>query len=385
MGVPVERAQQDRRGLAARASTGSSAATSTWSSTPPPARARAPTAGRSAAPPSRHGIPCLTTLAAGVSAARAIASARRDGEPRGALPAGAARARGRRAPSAQRGRRGASGVAARTRAVRPAAADGQRPSSSSGAYRVLRVADPDGPRAAPGPVRDARRRRALGRGRGRAPLPAARVLRSRAGSDGEAHFLLEDVGPGTRRLCELRRRRAAVGARAARRRLHARRDRAAGRCSSAAASGSRRSRSCRTRSAAGMPSDACCSASATRRARARRGAAATARCVATDDGSAGHHGLVTDLLGAELERDAARGRLRLRPGRRCSRPCARSAQRASVPAQLALEAGMACGFGACFGCVVPRRGGGYLRVCVDGPVIDAAELERVDEHAGAPA
>jgi NAD(P)H-flavin reductase len=56
-----------------------------------------------------------------------------------------------------------------------------------------------------------------------------------------------------------------------------------------------------------------------------------------------------------------------------------------VPAQLALEAPMACGFGACFGCVVPRRGGGYLRVCVDGPVIDAAELERVDEHAGAPA
>ena len=31
---------------------------------------------------------------------------------------------------------------------------------------------------------------------------------------------------------------------------------------------------------------------------------------------------------------------------------------------------MACGFGACFGCVVPLRDGGYLRVCVDGPVID---------------
>ena len=38
---------------------------------------------------------------------------------------------------------------------------------------------------------------------------------------------------------------------------------------------------------------------------------------------------------------------------------------------------MACGFGACYGCAVPRRGGGYLRVCVDGPVIDAGELERV--------
>ena len=47
---------------------------------------------------------------------------------------------------------------------------------------------------------------------------------------------------------------------------------------------------------------------------------------------------------------------------------------ACVPAQLAMESGMACGFGACFGCVVPTRTG-YVRLCVDGPVVDAAELE----------
>jgi dihydroorotate dehydrogenase electron transfer subunit len=46
---------------------------------------------------------------------------------------------------------------------------------------------------------------------------------------------------------------------------------------------------------------------------------------------------------------------------------------------------MACGFGACYGCVVPTRTRGYLRVCVDGPVIDASELDHVDEHAGSPA
>ena len=81
MGVPV-RARSTRSAKAHRTcSTGSSGATSTSSSTRPPASARAPTATRSAAPPSRHGIPCLTTLAAGVSAARAIASAQRDGEP----------------------------------------------------------------------------------------------------------------------------------------------------------------------------------------------------------------------------------------------------------------------------------------------------------------
>jgi NAD(P)H-flavin reductase len=47
-----------------------------------------------------------------------------------------------------------------------------------------------------------------------------------------------------------------------------------------------------------------------------------------------------------------------------------------VPAQLALEAGMACGYGACFGCVVPTRDG-YRRLCVDGPVLEAAEVEAV--------
>ncbi len=108
------------------------------------------------------------------------------------------------------------------------------------------------------------------------------------------------------------------------------------------------------------------------------------RGVATDDGSVGHHGFVTELLAAELDEDPhavvyACGPAGMLEGVRAL------CERRDVPAQLALEAGMACGFGACFGCVVPRRGGGYLRVCVDGPVIDAAELEHVDEHAGAPA
>jgi dihydroorotate dehydrogenase electron transfer subunit len=46
----------------------------------------------------------------------------------------------------------------------------------------------------------------------------------------------------------------------------------------------------------------------------------------------------------------------------------------AVPAQLALESGMACGYGACYGCVVPTRDG-YVRICVDGPVLPADTLE----------
>jgi dihydroorotate dehydrogenase electron transfer subunit len=97
--------------------------------------------------------------------------------------------------------------------------------------------------------------------------------------------------------------------------------------------------------------------------------------VSTDDGSVGHHGLVTDLLRDELAGDP-RAMVYA-----CGPPPMLEAVRAlcaaeGVPAQLALESGMACGFGACFGCVVPTRGG-YVRLCVDGPVLDAAELEVV--------
>jgi hypothetical protein len=118
--------------------------------------------------------------------------------------------------------------------------------------------------------------------------------------------------------------------------------------------------------------------------RARGAALFGGALVATEDGSAGRHGLVTDLLAEELTRDPHATVYACGPSGMLEAVRAMCAN-GGVPAQLALEAGMACGFGACYGCVVPKRGGGYLRVCVDGPVIDAAELEHVEEHSGAPA
>jgi dihydroorotate dehydrogenase electron transfer subunit len=48
------------------------------------------------------------------------------------------------------------------------------------------------------------------------------------------------------------------------------------------------------------------------------------------------------------------------------------AVRTLVPhAQLAWEAPMACGYGACYGCVV-ERDGRYVRLCVEGPVLQDA-------------
>jgi dihydroorotate dehydrogenase electron transfer subunit len=95
--------------------------------------------------------------------------------------------------------------------------------------------------------------------------------------------------------------------------------------------------------------------------------------LATDDGSAGRRGLVTDLLREELERDAAATVFACGPPPMLEAVRALCAER-GVPAQLALESGMACGYGACFGCVVPTKAG-YVRLCVDGPVLDADALE----------
>jgi dihydroorotate dehydrogenase electron transfer subunit len=95
--------------------------------------------------------------------------------------------------------------------------------------------------------------------------------------------------------------------------------------------------------------------------------------LATDDGSRGRQALVTELLREALEADRAATVCA------CGPPAMLEAVRAlcaelGVLAQLALESGMACGFGACFGCVVPTTDG-YLRLCVDGPVLDAEQLE----------
>jgi NAD(P)H-flavin reductase len=201
-------------------------------------------------------------------------------------------------------------------------------------------------------------------------------------SAAEAHFLLEDVGPGTHRLCELREGdglwvlgplgRGFTPARDARRELLV----GGGvgiaplaiwqdELNPVGATGPRATVLLGFRD----------------RAHAEGATLLDAARLACDDGSVGHHGRVTDLLRVELDRDEHVSVYA------CGPPAMLEAVRAlcaarDIPAQLALEAGMACGFGACFGCVVPERDGGYLRVCIDGPVVDATRLDRVEEHFG---
>lgn len=260
-----------------------------------------------------------------------------------------------------------------------------------GAYRLLSVAD-EGAAAAPGQFAMIAAAERWGGGEDERPH-LARAFSVALQDEGSTTFLLEDVGPGTRRLCELQpgqglwllgplgrgfrapqegRRALLVGG-------------GVGIAPLALLAGEL--------AAAGTPATVLLGFRDGARARGaelfERPAAPTRALadspikLATDDGSVGHHGLVTDLLAAELDRDRQATAYACGPAGMLEGVRAICEQRA-VPAQLALEAPMACGFGACYGCVVPRRGGGYLRVCVDGPVIDGAELERVEAHAGAP-
>ena len=92
--------------------------------------------------------------------------------------------------------------------------------------------------------------------------------------------------------------------------------------------------------------------------------------LASEDGYLGHKGYVTDLLATVLEGDdaASAATYACGPPPMLDAVAALCAAR-EIPCELAMESPMACGYGACFGCAVPKPNGGYLRLCVDGPVV----------------
>ncbi len=106
--------------------------------------------------------------------------------------------------------------------------------------------------------------------------------------------------------------------------------------------------------------------------------------LATDDGSEGFHGRVTELLEQHLQ--APRLTNADTPAIDHLVGCgpepmlaalSRLAQRRDLRCHLSLETPMACGVGICFSCVTPVKtetGWDYRRVCIDGPVFDAREL-----------
>jgi dihydroorotate dehydrogenase electron transfer subunit len=105
--------------------------------------------------------------------------------------------------------------------------------------------------------------------------------------------------------------------------------------------------------------------------------------MATDNGSQGHYGSVVDLL-ADFSSPEIFG---------CGptpmlQALIDTARRQEIPLasiQVALETPMGCGVGTCLGCAAPRRQGGYLLTCQEGPCLraDGIDWDRMtDEFHG---
>ncbi len=88
--------------------------------------------------------------------------------------------------------------------------------------------------------------------------------------------------------------------------------------------------------------------------------------VATEDGSAGHQGVATDLMKELLEKTQFGSILTCGPEQMMYRVVKDGTSR-GINVQASLERYMKCGFGICGSCVLDPTG---LRVCVDGPVFD---------------
>lgn len=99
--------------------------------------------------------------------------------------------------------------------------------------------------------------------------------------------------------------------------------------------------------------------------------------LASDDGSVGHHGLVTALLAQELQAGKPDIVYACGPKVMLKAVAALCAQ-AGVRCQVSLEERMGCGVGACLVCACKTRkpdgGETYSHVCKNGPVFEAEEV-----------
>ena len=100
---------------------------------------------------------------------------------------------------------------------------------------------------------------------------------------------------------------------------------------------------------------------------------------ATDDGSRGYHGPVTELLKHDLSGFDVDSTVILACGPGAMiRSLDLLLRDTRIRCQVSLEERMACGVGACLGCVVAVKEGegrtGYRRVCHDGPVFNIREI-----------
>jgi dihydroorotate dehydrogenase electron transfer subunit len=98
---------------------------------------------------------------------------------------------------------------------------------------------------------------------------------------------------------------------------------------------------------------------------------------ATEDGSFGTKGLVTEVFEAELNSGFAVSRIYACGPELMLQKIAAIAAASNIPAELSLESMMGCGFGACWGCVKKikkDRTFGWNKICEEGPVLNAEDI-----------
>lgn len=103
--------------------------------------------------------------------------------------------------------------------------------------------------------------------------------------------------------------------------------------------------------------------------------------LATDDGSAGFHGLITDAVKNFLDSNSLPVPYIFAAGpRNMLAVIAKIARTNGISGQVSVEANMACGMGACYGCATAiydetsPMGWTYGRVCKDGPVFPIGKI-----------
>ena len=95
--------------------------------------------------------------------------------------------------------------------------------------------------------------------------------------------------------------------------------------------------------------------------------------IATEDGSRGVRGLVTQLLERALAEPGAARVYSCGPRAMMER-VAQLAAASGRSCVVSLENHMACGFGVCLGCAAPLARGGFALVCRDGPAFEAGAV-----------
>lgn len=97
---------------------------------------------------------------------------------------------------------------------------------------------------------------------------------------------------------------------------------------------------------------------------------------ATDDGSWGFSGNISDCFSASLPEGKPEFIYACGPDAMLA-AVAETAEKAKIPAEVSLEAVMGCGFGACWGCVKKIRTGeqaGWRKICEEGPVFSRDQI-----------